>query len=542
MRNAPGGNRRVRLSVALVARDAAATLSETLASVADVADEIVLLDLGSSDGTAQLARDLGAQVISRAWTDDYSAARNELMQRVTGDWILWLDAGERMTAEGAAQLAEFVRTQADSNRAYMMLIVVPPAAGEISGEQAGRIRLVPNRAQLRFTGRVRETLQPAIDAAGMQVDGMPWRIFRNPPADAAAKQKQSRLELRLLELEIAEYGAVPRLQVALGETYVALGDRTAAGAAFAGALRSAPRGSTAQREAFYGILTCLDADGSQRRQQISTCLAALEIFPLDAQLLCAVGGYLQAEGRLDLAMRSYETAFRHGQIDPESWHVPDIREIAAVCWNLTLQLQEQDEAAFAVLEQALERMPESPRVRRHLIDLCIKHNRRQQALAQVDLLAGDEPQRTALRGAVRGACLAARQDWIEALGFLQAAHEAGCRDPICLRWLAISLLASGKTTAAEEILRQWSFVDPRSSELQAYLAATGVMPVAPAVGPSDGATAATATSAAMSVPSRHQGRQLRVDAAAVAAGTAVLTTAPEPHTRPINAGVQDRPQ
>lgn len=518
MQNALGGSRRPRLSVALVARDAAAMLEPTLASVASVADEVMVLDLGSNDGTAQRARELGAHVFSYPWADDYSAARNELWKRLTGDWVLWLDAGESMTEDGAARLDEFVHGAADPNRAYMMLIVVPAAAGEISGEQAGRIRLVPNRPDVRFTGRVRESVRAAVDAAGIQVDGIPWRIFRNPPADAAIKQAQARLDLRLLELEIADRGALPQLEVARGETYVALGDRTSAGAAFANALRMAPRGSTAQREAFYGILTCLDADGSQRRQQISTCLAALEIFPLDAQLLCAVGGYLQAEGRLDLAMRSYETACRHGEIDPESWHVPDIREIAAVCWNLTLQLREQDEAAFAVLEQALERMPESPRIRRHLIDLCIKHDRRQQALAHVDLLPGDQVHRLALRGAVRGACLAARQDWTEALGFLQAAHEAGCRDSICLRWLAIGLMATGQQTAAEEILHQWSAVDPRSSELQAYLAATGVTPVAPA----------PASSPSVS-PATQPGRRLRLDPAAVAAGTAVLTSTPPPH-------------
>lgn len=518
MNDVHGGIRRPRLSIALVARNAASLLDRTLASITAIADEVMLLDLGSTDGTSERARELGAQVFHQAWADDYSAARNELWKQLTGDWVLWLDPGDRLMGDGAAQLADFIRTKADPRRVYMMLIVVPPAEGEISGEQAARIRLVPNTAELRFTGRVRESLHPAVDAAAMQVDGLPWRIFRSPPADAELKQSEARRDLRLLELEIAHHGPSPQLEVALGETYIVLGDRAAAGAAFARALRSAASGSTAQREAFYGILTCLDADGSQRTQQISTCLAALEIFPLDAQLLCAVGGYLQAEGRLDLAMRSYETAYRYGQIDPQSWHVPDIREIAAVCWNLTLQLQEQDEAAFAVLEQALQHMPESPRVRRHLIDLCIKHNRRQQALAQVDLLAAGTPQRTALRGAVRGACLAARQDWPEALGFLQAAHEAGCRDPICLRWLAISLLATGKNTAAEEILRQWSAVDPRSSELQAYLVAAGVSPRPQAPSPPP------------VFPAMQQSRRLRIDSAGVAAGTAVLSSTPEPHS------------
>ncbi len=520
MSNVPAGDRHPRLSVALIVRDAESVLAQTLASVQGLADEIMVLDTGSTDHTMALAANFGAQVFSYSWTDDFSAARNALWSRLTGDWILWLDAGERLTGQSASELRDFVRSQADHRKAYMMLIAVPAAEGEVSGEQVGRIRLVPNRSDLRFAGRVRESVRRTVDAAGMVVEGIPWRILRAwPEYPPNVKLARARRDLRLLELEFAEQGPQPRLEVALGETQINLGDRTAAAAAFARGLRMAPPGSTAQREAFYGMLTCLDAGGTERRQQINTCLAALEIFPLDAQLLCAIGGYLQAEGRLDLAMRSYETAYNHGQVDPESWHVPDIREIAAVCWSLTLQLQDQDEAALAVLEQALKQTLQQGggaiRIRRHSIDLYIKHNRRQQALAQIDQLPADTPHREALRSAVRGACLAAKQDWPAALTYLQTAHQAGCRDIICLRWLAITLMAMGNSAAAEEILRQWNAVDPRSSELHTYMSAVGAAPAPPERIPAFQAV--------------QQSRRLRIDAAAVAAGTAILSSGTAPH-------------
>jgi hypothetical protein len=129
-------------------------------------------------------------------------------------------------------------------------------------------------------------------------------------------------------------------------------------------------------------------------------------------------------------------------------------------------------------------------------------------------MPADTPHREALRSAVRGACLAAKQDWPAALTYLQTAHEAGCRDIICLRWLAITLMAMGNSTAAEEILGEWNAVDPRSSELQMYMSAVGAAPEAPA-----------------RIPAFHavqQSRQLRIDAAAVAAGTAILSGKPAP--------------
>lgn len=95
-----------RLSVALIARNEAHQLRACLASVA-WADEIVVVENGSSDGTAQLALALGARVIS---TDDwpgFGPQKNRAVDACTGDWILVLDCDERI---GDALRAEIERT------------------------------------------------------------------------------------------------------------------------------------------------------------------------------------------------------------------------------------------------------------------------------------------------------------------------------------------------------------------------------------------------------------------------------------------------
>ena len=51
-------------------------LGRLLASVVQFADEIVILDTGSSDGTRQIALDYGAQVFDFKWCDDFAKARN----------------------------------------------------------------------------------------------------------------------------------------------------------------------------------------------------------------------------------------------------------------------------------------------------------------------------------------------------------------------------------------------------------------------------------------------------------------------------------
>jgi tetratricopeptide (TPR) repeat protein len=457
-----------RLSVAIVAHESDAGLAGTLASVKKMAQQVVVCAIGASNVTAATARQFGAEPVACAADDDYSAARNAVLPKLTGDWILWLEPGERMTEAAAAELTKFMQESADPRSLYMLLVMAPASPGQISGEQVGQIRLIPNRRELRFNGRVRPSLIDAATDAGMSVAGLPWRILRSAgeysvPATTAA----ARRDLRIAELEIEERGPLPRLLVARGEALLRLKDPTAT-AVFAQACRGGAARSTELREAFYGLLNALDADPAAREVQAKICLEALEAFPLDAQLLSAMGAYLEQDNRLDLAAQTYKTAFEHGEIDPQAWHVSDIHEIAAISFSLTLQMQNKDNEALQALERALERFPNSSRVRRHLIDWCVKHDDRKRALAEVDRLSANTPHHEALRAAVRGACLAAKQQWSEARVFLDTAYKAGCRDILCLRWLAATLLACGARSEAASIVAEWQALEPESGELRAY--------------------------------------------------------------------------
>jgi GT2 family glycosyltransferase/tetratricopeptide (TPR) repeat protein len=87
------------LSVCLIVKDEEAMLPACLASVADLADEIVVYDTGSTDGTIALAREAGAQVIEGYWDDSFARARNAALAQARGDWVLSLDADETLLAD-----------------------------------------------------------------------------------------------------------------------------------------------------------------------------------------------------------------------------------------------------------------------------------------------------------------------------------------------------------------------------------------------------------------------------------------------------------
>jgi len=464
---------RCRFSVAMIVCDEADLLADSVQSVRPIADEIVVLDTGSADPVPALAEEPKVTVHKMPWADDFSAARNRLLEKVTGDWVLWLDAGEQLDADSAADLRRFVDAKADPGKVYMLWLEVPPAEASGSAEQAARLRLMPKHPGLRFAGRVCESVFGAVEAAGLQFDAAPGRIVRHPRLHEPDRMaRTARRSLRLIELAKAERGeASPRMLLAAAEAHADLGNPAAARNAFTDALEAAEHGSLEMLEGYYGLLSTLGSDPAQQQQQLTVCLEALEIFPLDAQLLCAMGNYLQGRNQLDLAARAFQTAVAYGQVNVETWHLREIAELAAACLGLVLQLQGKDDEACRVLEESLGRQPGSVRLRRHLVNLLVKQGRQDEAIRHAGPLETDPVKRDALRDAVRGACSAASRNWLPAVGYLQSALAAGCDDVLCLRWLAVTLLSNGQTEAAEPVLCRWLRREPNNAEAQRYVAA-----------------------------------------------------------------------
>ena len=83
------------LSVAIITLNAAGQLAECLAS-ATFADDIVVVDSGSTDGTVALAEEAGVRVISQAWLG-FGRQKQFAVEAARHDWVLCLDADERVT-------------------------------------------------------------------------------------------------------------------------------------------------------------------------------------------------------------------------------------------------------------------------------------------------------------------------------------------------------------------------------------------------------------------------------------------------------------
>ena len=92
------------LSLSMIVRDEAERIEACLRSVQGFADELVVVDTGSRDATVAIARGLGATVHQIEWPGDFAPARNQALQWLSGDWVLVLDADERLRPEAREPL------------------------------------------------------------------------------------------------------------------------------------------------------------------------------------------------------------------------------------------------------------------------------------------------------------------------------------------------------------------------------------------------------------------------------------------------------
>ncbi len=100
------------LSVVYIAQDAERCLRRSLASVCSLADDLVLIDSGSTDSTREIATERGARVIQRPWPG-FAAQRQFAVNTARNDWVLMMDSDEILTKAGATVIARIMETDAE---------------------------------------------------------------------------------------------------------------------------------------------------------------------------------------------------------------------------------------------------------------------------------------------------------------------------------------------------------------------------------------------------------------------------------------------
>lgn len=210
------------LTLSMIVKNEEKYLEGCLESVKGIADEIILVDTGSTDNTIEIARKFGAKVFHFNWINDFSAARNFALRKSSGRWILYLDADERLTEESIEETKKIISK--DEKAAYYCLVK--------SVDEKNRLphymrypRLFYNNKKLEFRSKIHEQIIPSLlelkyefKQSNIEILHLGYNIEM-----AGIKEKAQ----RNLELLLEEYKENPSAYNAfqIGQSYAMLGDK-----------------------------------------------------------------------------------------------------------------------------------------------------------------------------------------------------------------------------------------------------------------------------------------------------------------------------
>jgi hypothetical protein len=212
------GGRRATVSACLIARNEAACLGDCLSSLEGHVDEVVLVDTGSTDETVAMAERFRCRVFRHPWHDDFSSPRNLGLSQATGDWILYIDADERLSCEHGVSLKSLL---GGNFTAHRVKFHPRPSMTPYS-----EYRLFRNDPRIRFVGRIHESMLPAIkrvcreDGLGIEDRFDVVIVHTGYEGDQTFKHLRN---LPMLERAITEDPERVYLRLHLGVTLEALG-------------------------------------------------------------------------------------------------------------------------------------------------------------------------------------------------------------------------------------------------------------------------------------------------------------------------------
>ncbi|MBI5191894.1 MAG: tetratricopeptide repeat protein [Nitrospirae bacterium] len=227
-----------KLSLCMIVRNEEAVLKECLESVANIVDEIIVVDTGSIDDTLKIASSYGAKILQTEWKDDFSGPRNISIKNASGDYILWLDADEKISQESKDMILKLKETLPETRNssnsyngkaeAYSIIITSKRnnQINELNHEEESfrSLRIFPNIPGIEFKGKVHEDVSGSLKQTGIKVTPLDINVehygYRN---DDEIRMKVKR-NIPLLMEELALTPDDPLKLFYLANSFYCIGD------------------------------------------------------------------------------------------------------------------------------------------------------------------------------------------------------------------------------------------------------------------------------------------------------------------------------
>ena len=298
------------LSACYIVKNEEKTLARSLASIQSDVDEIVVVDTGSVDATKAAAQSFGATVVDFAWQDDFAAARNQALELAKGDWVLFLDADEYVSASTRGKLRQIIESQPEKNVLLLTMRNIDSETGEELLTFSAP-RLFRHKKSFRYAGRIHEQL---LDA-GQPIQQVAWIpgselcLLHTGYSAQLAPVKAGR-NLALLQRELRETDQPERWYMYLAETYDVLGEREKAMEYARLDIAGGRQQVTYASRSYRILLRCLAEPGEAVEERLSVARQAVRDFPELPEFWAELAEALAAAGDFQAASIAMETALQ----------------------------------------------------------------------------------------------------------------------------------------------------------------------------------------------------------------------------------------
>ena len=150
----------MKLSACVITKNEEENIGTWLASMKKIADEMIVVDTGSTDRTVEMAKEAGARVFHHAWQNDFAAAKNAALEKAKGDWILFLDADEHFSPQTLPKVRPLLEKVEASPKPIVgvicRLINIDKDQGNRFMGAIFQLRIFRNSRDLRYEGKIHE--------------------------------------------------------------------------------------------------------------------------------------------------------------------------------------------------------------------------------------------------------------------------------------------------------------------------------------------------------------------------------------------------
>ena len=197
----------MKISACVITKNEEKNIGKWLQEMSAIADEMIVVDTGSTDNTVNMAKRAGAKVYHFKWINDFAAAKNHAIEQATGDWILFLDADEYFSDETKHNVRNLLKEHHKNKKVGSIrcrLINIDIDNKNKIVDAMVQVRIFRNIPQIRYRGKVHENIFNSGAKTGM-IFSDKIEILHTGYSSSILKSKTER-NMKILEAKRAEEG------------------------------------------------------------------------------------------------------------------------------------------------------------------------------------------------------------------------------------------------------------------------------------------------------------------------------------------------